>query len=394
MKKYYLAFVIFGSLALNLTSCKKDDDKDQYAATKQAIKDNYAAIVSANYEDTYTLGETLKTKVEAFTAAPSAGGLTEVKNAWLAMREAYGQTEAFRFADGPIDNADGPEGRINAWPLDENYIDYVAGSPSSGIINDVVQYPTVTKELLDSLNEKIDEKSISLGFHAIEFLLWGQDLTAPADKKPGERPYTDFVDGGTASNQSRRREYLKVATDILLEDLASVKDQWSATGSYRNTFLKMNNNEALTHILTGIGTLSKSELAGERIFTAYNNQNQEDEHSCFSDNTHRDIRLNALGVKNVYTGFYKRTNGQEIKGASLSELLTTVDPTLAAAVTSQLNTALADLDATIIPFDYAISTGVSDPKVLESVNALRTLGDKFSEAAKKLGLTISTELPG
>ncbi len=388
MKKYYLAFAIFGSLALNLTSCKKDKDD-----SRQAIKENYATIVYANYEDTYILGQTLQTKVDAFVAAPTASGLTEVKQAWLDMREAYGQTEAFRFAGGPIDDADGPEGLINAWPLDENYIDYVNGLPNAGIINDAAGFPVITKGLLDSLNEKVDEKSISLGFHAIEFLLWGQDLTLPSAKQAGQRPYTDFVTGGTASNQARRGQYLKIATELLLENIASVKDEWASTGSYRGTFLAMDNNTALTHILTGIGVLSKSELAGERMFTALDNQSQEDEHSCFSDNTHRDIRLNLKGVQNVYNGTYTRTNGQVIRGASLNDLVTSTDANLGAAVTAQLNLAVTDVDATAIPFDFAITDATEQPKVLTAVEALRTLGDKFAEAGTKLGLTISTVLP-
>ena len=48
----------------------------------------------------------------------------------------YSPTEVFRFYGGPIDDDNGPEGLLNAWPLDEVFIDYVLGNPDAGIIND------------------------------------------------------------------------------------------------------------------------------------------------------------------------------------------------------------------------------------------------------------------
>ncbi|MGK4567384.1 imelysin family protein [Flavobacterium sp. 3HN19-14] len=69
-------------------------------------------------------------------------------------------------------------------------------------------------------------------------------------------------------------------------------------------------NEALTNIYTGIATLAAAELAVERMDVALGNANQEDEHSCFSDNTHRDIALNLQGVINVYQGKYGTIDGR------------------------------------------------------------------------------------
>ena len=80
---------------------------------------------------------------------------------------------------------DGPEGLINAWPLDEAYIDYVEGDPAAGVVNDPDTYPTIDAELLTSLNEQGGEANISTGWHAIEFLLWGQDLSTDG---PGDAP--------------------------------------------------------------------------------------------------------------------------------------------------------------------------------------------------------------
>lgn len=375
-----------------VSACKKDE-KDPYAETKENIKATYAEIVYANYADAYDEAVQLKAAIDAFVASPTQSNFDAAKTAWLEAREPYGETEAFRFAGGPIDDADGPEGLINAWPLDEAYVDYVKGNSTSGIINDVANYPTITKQLIEGLNQSTGEENVSVGYHAIEFLLWGQDLTSPSALQAGQRPFTDFVNGGSASNQDRRRVYLQLCAELLVEHLEYLKNEWAPSGAYRTTFLALDNNVAITNIITGIGVLSKSELAGERIFTAYDNQDQEDEHSCFSDNTHRDVRLNVEGIKNVYTGTYTKVNGQVVSGASLSELMHDVDHELGEQIDAQLTLAVNKVNATGIPFDNAIVNATERPKVLESVNELRTLGDKFAAAGQALGLNINTDLP-
>lgn len=181
---------------------------------------HYGTLVHANYSDSISSAKTMQKAIAAFLAAPSEQGLNQARKAWLDAREYYGQTEAFRFYAGPIDNDEGPEGQINAWPMDESYVDYVEGNPNAGIINN--RKEAITKKRLAELNEHDGEENVSTGWHAIEFMLWGQDLN---DKGPGARPYTDFVDG-KKSNADRRREYLKVVTALLIEDLQSVADQW------------------------------------------------------------------------------------------------------------------------------------------------------------------------
>ena len=51
------------------------------------------------------------------------------------------------------------------------------------------------------------------------------------------------------------------------------------------------------------------ELAGERMNIALLTNSQEDEHSCFSDNTHRDIFLNAEGIQNAFEGHTRAWDG-------------------------------------------------------------------------------------
>ncbi len=394
MKKHPTKFYFLSLFAFVLIACSSDDndpvtiDPIENGIEKSAVMATYANLVFQNYQDSYDAAVLLQTAINTFVGDPTEDNFEAAKTAWREAREPYGQTEAFRFASGPIDDEDGPEGLLNAWPLDENYVDYVEGAETSGIINDPVTYPTIDKTTLEGLNEQGGESNISVGFHAIEFLLWGQDNSDPSDKMAGQRPYTDFVDGGTAANQDRRRDYLTVTAELLLDHLQLLIDEWKEGGTYRPIFLALDEDVALKNMLTGISTLAKSELAGERVFVAYDNQDQEDEHSCFSDNTHRDLRLNLAGIANVFRGSYA-----SVSGASLEDLITEADATLGAEITAQLAAAETAVDDTAIPFDFAISDSEERPKVLEAVNALRALGDKFVEGGAKLGITVSSDLP-
>lgn len=369
-----LCFVTFGVM-----SCNNDDTGEAITQAKDDAKAAYADFVLASYQAAYDDAAALKATIEAFTANPTEATLTATKSAWIQARESYGPTEAFRFADGPIDliGADeGPEGLLNSWPLDEAYIDYVDGAANSGIINDLTNYATIDKALLESLNGEGGEENVSVGYHAIEFLLWGQDLTSPSTKQAGQRPATDFADGGTATNQDRRRAYLEICADLLLDHLQILIDQWEANGAYRAEFLGYDSDIALAKMMTAIATLSKTELAGERMFVAYDNQDQEDEHSCFSDNTHRDVRLNFDGIKAVYLGLNN----------SIHDIVLLSDATIAAEVEAAMTAAETAVYATAEPFDFAITDATERPKVLEAVTALQDLGDKIVEGGNAIGV--------
>lgn len=390
MKKIFLPILFF---ALILSSCKKEEEEEQdntptYSTEKQEIKKTYADMAFAVYSDALITATDLKDKIYAFTDNPTLSGFNDVKTSWLAAREVYGQTEIFRFVDGPIDNpSDGPEALINAWPMDEAYVDYVQGNPTSGIINDVVNYPTIDAATLITANENGGEVNISTGFHAIEFIIWGQDLSASS---AGVRPYTDFIEGGsgTASNQARRKQYLKVCADVLVAALTQVKNKWdkNVPTSYYNTFVNMDSQTALRKMFNALRVLSGEELAGERIFTAYENANQEDEHSCFSDNTHRDIYLNALGIHNLYTGNYVSIYGNSVSGYALEDLSAIVNPTANTTVLNRMQTSFNLINLMYTPFDQAIILPAERPKVLDAVNSLLQQKTDFETVSASYGI--------
>ena len=349
----------------------------------QDVLQHYSSLVYANYSDSIAAAKQMQQAIDAFIANPSQATQDAARKAWLNAREFYGQTEAFRFYDGPIDNEDGPEGQINAWPMDESYVDYVVGDEKAGLINN--RSETITKERLAELNEHDGEENISTGWHAIEFMLWGQDLN---DNGPGARPFTDFIDG-KAPNADRRRQYLQVVTELLLEDLQSVADQWKpgVKDNFRAEFEK-GGEASLRKIFVGLGSLSRGELAGERLEVAMASRDQEDEHSCFSDNTHRDAVANAQGIQNVWLGSYKRLDGSELKGPGLRDWVAAHDKAVAEKTTLQIAKSVAAANAIPAPFDQAIQ-GARDStartKIQTTIDALTQQSKDLVEAARAVG---------
>jgi putative iron-regulated protein len=351
------------------------------AVDHKAVAQQYAALVHATYADTLTSAKDMQAAIAAFVAAPSAAGLDKARKAWLGAREFYGQTEAFRFYGGPIDDDKGPEGQINAWPLDEAYVDYVQGKPKAGIVNNTKF--KITKAALIKANERGGEENISAGWHAVEFLLWGQDLS---ETGPGNRPFEDYVKG-KGENAERRAQYLTVATELLVEDLAGMVKAWEPNAkNYRAKFEK-GGKESVRKIIVGLGSLSRGELSGERMEVALNSQDQEDEHSCFSDNTHRDVVNNAKGIQNVWLGQFKRLDGSTLQGPGVRDLVAAKNPALAEKTTAQLAASVAGAEAIPAPFDRAIAKGSAGrPAIEKTVASLVAQSKLLVESASAVGI--------
>jgi putative iron-regulated protein len=365
------------------TGCGSSDDETGQVDDALVVG-GYADHALAGYSDSVSKAEALLATLNDLVESPSEDALDAARTAWLAAREPYGQTEVYRFYEGPIDNADtGPEGRINAWPLDEAFIDYVKDEAEAGIINAVDDFPTLSEDVIAGENEKGGEKNIATGYHAIEFLLWGQDLS---ETGPGERPATDYESGasGIAKNQDRRGEYLKIIGQLLVDDLESVQSAWE--GEYGDEFAELGTKEALRRMLLGMGSLAGAELSGERMTVALDNKDQEDEHSCFSDNTARDLHLNALGIQNVFLGRYGK---KSVTG--IYDLVKSRDAALADKLKDQLEATQAAIDEIPAPFDRAIVDDDGREKVDTAVRALQAEAETIVDVATLFDIEINLE---
>ena len=310
-----------------------------------AVAKTYADIAEAGYADSLGKARKLKTAVAKLIAEPTEDNLKAARQAWLAARVPYMQTEAFRFGNVIVDDW---EGKVNAWPLDEGLIDYVSAeygeeSPENDLYianviantsikigGEEVDISKITKELLANKLQEAGgvESNVATGYHAIEFLLWGQDLngTGPG---AGKRPATDFDPKNcTGGNCERRAEYLAVVTDLLIDDLDWMTKQWGPSGAARKAVMAKGGKAGLVAIFKGLGSLSYGEMAGERMKLGLLIHDPEEEHDCFSDNTHNAHYFDVQGIKNVYLGTYTRTDGSMVSGPSPSDLVRATSPEL------------------------------------------------------------------
>ncbi|SIO51454.1 putative iron-regulated protein [Rhodovulum sp. ES.010] len=365
-------------LALGLGSAALAQD----APEKSAILDTYADIAEAGYSDSLALARELRSAVEALIAEPTAEALQAARAAWLAARVPYQQTEVYRFGNAIVDDW---EGRVNAWPLDEGLIDYVetgyggpsdenrlaalnvVASPSFTLSGQTVDASEITPTLLEETLHEADgiEANVATGYHAIEFLLWGQD-TNGTDPGAGDRPWTDYAQGEACTNGNcdRRAAYLQAATDLLVSDLEWMAAQW-ADGAAARQALMENVDAGLASILTGMGSLSYGEQAGERMRLGLMLNDPEEEHDCFSDNTHNSHYYDGLGIRNVYVGEYVRVDGTTVSGPSLSELVAATD----AALDAELRDKLAHTMIELGQIKTAAEAGFSYDRMLERGNA-------------------------
>ena len=382
-------------------------------AAAKAVVAHYADIVHAVYSDAESTAKTLQTAIDAFLAKPNDETLNAAKAAWVAARVPYLQSEVFRFGNTIVDDW---EGQLNAWPLDEGLIDYVdtsyahalgnPGATANIIANtevqvgeDKVDVKDITAQKLASLNELGgSEANVATGYHAIEFLLWGQDLngTGPG---AGNRPASDYLEGAgaTGEHNDRRRTYLKAVTELLVSDLQEMVGNWkpNVADNYRATLEAEPAESGLRKMLFGMGSLSLGELAGERMKVSLEANSPEDEQDCFSDNTHNSHFYDAKGIRNVYLGEYTRVDGSKMTGASLSSLVAKADAATDTALKAELAETEAKLQVMVDHankgehYDQLIAAGntAGNQVVRDAIAALVKQTGSIEQAAGKLGIS-------
>ncbi|NKC31229.1 imelysin family protein [Falsiroseomonas selenitidurans] len=353
----------------------------QAAPSKRAILATYGDMAQAMYADALAAARALQAAVARLVAAPSAATLEAARQAWIAARVPYQQTECYRFGNPVVDEW---EGRVNAWPLDEGLIDYVAGDTygdsndenplyTANIIasrrithaGETIDVATITPEVLAALHEIGGvEANVAIGWHAIEFLLWGQDLngTGPG---AGRRPHTDYVVGpdNTGGNPERRAAYLTTVTAMLVAELEAMVADWAPDGAARRAVTAQGPDAGLAAILTGLGSLSYGELAGERMKLGLLLHDPEEEHDCFSDNTHNSHLNNVVGMRAVYLGEYRRTDGTTLRGPAMTGFVRAALPALDLEMRTRLDATLAAFQAirtraeTVEAYDQMLGEG-------------------------------------
>ena len=317
---------------------------------------SYANMAHAAFKDSLDTAKALQAAIDTYVATPTQANLDAAKAAYKIARQPYSQTEIFRFDEGfvtpndkrAIASVDSWEGQINAWPLDEALIDYVSDtyegeySSKDNIINSesitvgsVKQdTSTITPELLAEMNEiGGSEANVTTGYHAIEFMLWGQD-TNGVNEGAGNRPVSDYVteagqctSGDTVNEDAsiceRRGAFLKAAAQLLVNDLTAMEAEWQPErdNTLRSDLMARKYDNGLRQVMYQMGSLALGELASERMQVAFVTGSTEDEHECFSDLTHLSYANNARGIQNVFNGSYRTVAGKTVGGYGVKNYL-------------------------------------------------------------------------
>ncbi|MFN0218514.1 MAG: imelysin family protein [Hyphomicrobium sp.] len=387
-------------------------------AEAPSVKDivtTYGDVAYAAYGDATERAKALDKAIDALLAAPSDETLIAARAAWKSSRDPYMETEGFRFGNKIVDDW---EGNVNAWPLDEGLIDYVdkasygetseenplyganiIANASLRLGKEKLNAKTIDKTVIAKLNSALEvEANVGTGYHAIEFLLWGQDLngTGPG---AGKRPATDFdLKSCTGDHCDRRRAYLKAASQLLIDDLTDMTKNWAPGGAARKALTKQKDNAQLAAILTGLGSLSYGELAGERMKLGVLLHDPEEEHDCFSDNTHNSHYHDQVGMMNIWNGRYE--GSKAISGASIAALARAKSPDAAKRVDDAMATTLEKLkaikdkaDSGEMAYDQMLAADnlAGNKLVLDAVDALVAQARAVEAVVAALKLTIKIE---
>ena len=118
---------------------------------------------------------------------------------------------------------------------------------------------------------------------------------------------------------------------------------------------------------------------------------QEDEHSCFSDNTNADVVNDLKGIRMVFTG----EAAGVAAGATLQSLVREVDPKLASGLRAKLDATVAAAQSFPATFERMIAAPAGSPEheaLSAAIAAIEAQGTDLAKAAKALGVTVNFEV--
>ena len=392
------------------------------------VVSNYADIGLASFQDSLKTAEQLRTAIEELLNNPTDETLELAREAWRTARIPFEISEIY-MQSNPIVREWAK--RVNAWPIDPDYIDYpgsgfsMAGNDNSSPGKNIIASTTITvgentvnveKITTELISQKLhmpsgDPTKIASGYQVIEFLLWGNDTSGAEEKDiedgAGKRPATDFsIETCTNGNCERRGEYLYATMNLLIEDLQEMVGNWLVTGQARRALLA-DPEQGLAMIVSGMGSLALGELAGNRLMRSINVGDQVAEQDRFSNNTNISYLFNARGLIGVYFGEYFTMQDEYIAGASMADILEKNAPELDEEFRVALGFAMArmrlmvEYARDVEAYDLMIAPGNEEGNslILDAVSSLVDLSrviEKFPAAlgVEKIEFRRSDQLDG
>ncbi|MCB0640078.1 MAG: hypothetical protein KDC44_00490 [Phaeodactylibacter sp.] len=342
----YISFLKNAMLLLVLaafaSSCGDDEQVGPTFDYSSVLTDVTNKVIVQTYVDLADNAQALVTAVTELQNNTTSDNLTAARNAWIATRLPWEQSEGFLF--GPVDTK-GIDPALDSWPVNQVDLENVLAGGDA-----------LTAGYVSSLEGTLK------GFHTIEFLLWDTD---------GEKTVADFT--------AREFEYLIATTQVLADDAATLANAWESTGeNFAANLIEageagsiyISQKAALEELANGILGIA-DEVGNGKINDPLEQEDLSLEESQFSDNSKTDFTNNIRSIQHVYMG---------ISGDGLSVIVADEDPNLDAEIQSAIQTAIDAIQA--IPGTFTEAIPADSPTRFAAENAqgaVRTLQATLEE---------------
>jgi putative iron-regulated protein len=349
---------------------------------KQLFVSNYSNIAEAASRSALSQGVALKEAVSAFVKDPKAETHLLAKVSWMRARLPFLQSGFSHVIAESGKVGSDISNRLNGWPIDLGHIDYTCLMAGGNIISSKEKYPTITSELLRSMNLKAGESDFTTGYHVIEFLLWGEDLDKESS---GKRSFKDY-DKNNSELAKRRADYLLTCCDLLIQDLEDLVSEWDteSKNNLRSSLESMPSDQAIIKIL-GMVSFLADDLAKSQIGSIISKSATFKEQSTFSDTTHFDFLHTVAGISNLAAGAYVGLDGKlQVLGLGLIGLAEQIPNSRADKIRSLINNAMKSAQAFKGPFDQFNQEGKNLSPPENSTVTLKALSESLHAFSKEI----------
>lgn len=346
--------VIFWLLTAMLVSasCRKGSfaEDSHYSIQLSKIRNAYLTSRSELFRRNQVNVAAYYASASNFYGVVSQTNMITARSSYFDLRSSYLLLGPYLYGNGQFAlPGEALYSRIDWYPVNPEYVDYVNGNPTAGIINDPVNYSFITEATVKSWDNVTGTNNRSCGMHVIEFLLYGEDLSNGA---PGNRPYQDY-------NNLRRRQYLLFTSMALRDDFLELSKQ----EALEKAILQGEPTAAFDCIMTGLLTYIQSDFAEKCILKPLETQSEYYEMSRFSDFTVSEMLFKTQAIRlflNPRSLYITQTE------FFLDDFMKEVDPDGYDQVMKKLD----EIETELLNFPLDFDQAISDPQGRQKLTAI------------------------
>jgi uncharacterized iron-regulated protein len=370
-------------------------DIETSIVVKQLIS-AYMARIESDFTDLQSELVSLQQKVETLIDSPSPSTLVSARVSWSSAHQSYQHSNLhFYFTsyispESQSDNLYKLTYQMDHWPILPGYIDSVDGYESGGIVHDV--NVELSPSSLRQQHGLFDATEATLGFHVMEFLLWGQsDLDSPG------RQLEDFVrvnqlteiqrDSGMEISQvgnNRRRELLRLTSKILIEDFDASFEIWNTVSSDFLKSVEDRNSAALLNLLLeSVTAMLMEELLTRSLYPLLNGEIESALQSPYSQTSEITVATQLQSIEQLFL------ETPTIDGITLDKILSSLSPVFEEFFYQNIDSnkaCLILLYSSLGQIDTSLKNDKIEFEVVECINLLTSLLDQL----EKIKLTLPT----